>query len=76
MSLKGKTEVFTDSFIENQDASPQGRDLDLGSLAALVNKDKVVSACNCPEEGRPNPGEVEPNREWELKAKATKKKWP
>lgn len=45
----------------------------LGSLAAF-NKDRGVSVCR--EEGRLNPGEVEPNRAWELKAKAMKEKWP
>lgn len=47
-----------------------------GFLGPFVNKGRGVSACNRPEEGIPNPGEVEPNREWELKAKATRKKWP
>lgn len=47
-----------------------------GFLGPFVNKGRGVSACNRPEEGRPNPGEVEPDREWELKVMATRKKWP
>lgn len=43
MRLKGKTEVFTDSFIQKigfqeWDANPQGWDVDLGSLAHLLIK--------------------------------------